>query len=52
MVMARFCDVKAVECGEVVQQEEKDGSEVARGLVDRVAVEGGDCCVPKKKQEL
>ena len=48
VVMARFCDEKAGECGEVVVEDEGKGS-VGRELVDRVAIEGGDCCVPKKK---
>ncbi|KAG4431920.1 hypothetical protein IFR05_012590 [Cadophora sp. M221] len=51
VLMARFCDEKAAECGEVVTEgvEEKG---VGRELVDRVAVEGGDCCVPKGKGSL
>lgn len=50
--MARFCDVQAVKYGEVVEEtvEETTGSKSVIGeLADRVAVEGGDCCVPKKK---
>lgn len=47
VVMVRFCDEKAGECGEVVVEDEGKG--IGRDLVDRVAVEGGDCCVPKKK---
>lgn len=46
--MARFCDEKAEECGELKQEE---GSETAKGLVGKVVQEGGDCCVPKKKVE-
>jgi 4a-hydroxytetrahydrobiopterin dehydratase len=49
--MARFCDEKALECGEVVQEEKREdgGNSVGEELVGRVVVEGGDCCVPKKK---
>lgn len=45
--MARFCDEKARECGEVEESEGVD--EKGKELADRVAKEGGDCCVPKKK---
>ncbi|KAH8601964.1 putative pterin-4-alpha-carbinolamine dehydratase [Bisporella sp. PMI_857] len=45
VTMARFCDEQAEKCGEV----EGDGSQVGKELADRVAMEGGDCCVPKKK---
>ncbi|PVH73329.1 transcriptional coactivator/pterin dehydratase [Cadophora sp. DSE1049] len=48
VLMARFCDEKAGECGEVVVEDDSKGG-VGRELVDRVAVEGGDCCVPKGK---
>lgn len=44
--MARFCDEKAEECGELVV-EGKEGV-VGKELADRVATEGADCCVPKK----
>jgi hypothetical protein len=44
--MARFCDEVAGKCGEV--WEEGEGG-VGKDLVDRVAEEAGDCCVPKKK---
>ncbi len=47
--MARFCDEKALEYGEVVVEGEVQVSGVGKELVDRVATEGGDCCVPKKK---
>lgn len=46
--MARFCDEKAKECGEV--EGDGGGMETQKGLVDRVASEGGDCCVPKGKK--
>ncbi|EPE24499.1 PCD-like protein [Glarea lozoyensis ATCC 20868] len=46
VVMARFCDEVAREMGEV---ESVDVQDVERELVERVGVEGGDCCVPKKK---
>ncbi|KAL2065697.1 hypothetical protein VTL71DRAFT_3367 [Oculimacula yallundae] len=49
VVMARFCDEKAGECGELVVEEGEGGGGVGKDLVDRVAVEGGDCCVPKNK---
>ncbi|RDL31440.1 uncharacterized protein BP5553_09649 [Venustampulla echinocandica] len=58
VLMARFCDEQAEKCGEVVQEEgegEKEGvkggedGDVGKGLVDRVASEAGDCCVPKGK---
>ena len=48
VLMARFCDEKAEECGELAVEEGKEGG-VAKELADRVATEGGDCCVPKKK---
>jgi 4a-hydroxytetrahydrobiopterin dehydratase len=53
--MARFCDEKAGELGEVVVEAKAAGGEeggVGRELVERVGVEAGDCCVPKnaKKQ--
>jgi 4a-hydroxytetrahydrobiopterin dehydratase len=49
VVMARFCDEQAAICGELeVQSPEVDGG-VGKQLADRVATEGGDCCVPKKK---
>jgi len=49
--MARFCDEKAKECGEVevVKVEGQGGDEVGRELVGRVVESSGDCCVPKKK---
>ena len=46
VLMARFCDEKAAECGEVVQEGESSG--VGKELADRVAAEGKNCCVPKK----
>jgi 4a-hydroxytetrahydrobiopterin dehydratase len=54
VLMARYCDEAAERLGEVVEEqavEEKAESEGSMGweLVDRVGVEGGDCCVPKKK---
>ncbi|CZR63903.1 related to pterin-4-alpha-carbinolamine dehydratase [Phialocephala subalpina] len=51
LIMARFCDEKAKECGEVVEEDGSgDRMETQKGLVDRVASEGGDCCVPKGKK--
>jgi 4a-hydroxytetrahydrobiopterin dehydratase len=53
--MAQFCDEQAVIFGEVVPEsheakaEEGEGQDAGRDLADRVAVEGGDCCVPKPK---
>jgi len=47
VLMARFCDEKASECGEVVVEGEKGDGGDGRGLVERVVEEGGDCCVPK-----
>lgn len=50
MVMAKFCDEQAESYGEVkVESEEESGDGTGRDLADRVAVEGGDCCVPKSK---
>lgn len=46
--MARFCDEKAKECGELAVEEGKDEG-LGKELADRVATEGADCCVPKKK---
>jgi 4a-hydroxytetrahydrobiopterin dehydratase len=62
--MAAFCDLKAREFGELVveqQQPRKEGEgkgdgkkegegDVMCALADRVASEGGDCCVPKSKR--
>jgi len=48
ILMARFCDEKAKECGET-EVEESQGGGVGKELADRVATEGKDCCVPKKK---
>lgn len=49
--MARLCDEVAEKCGEVeiIAQSEQEGG-VGKGLVDQVAVEAGDCCVPKSKK--
>jgi 4a-hydroxytetrahydrobiopterin dehydratase len=50
--MARFCDEQALVFGELVpesQPGEVVGGDVGKELADRVAVEGGDCCVPKPK---
>jgi 4a-hydroxytetrahydrobiopterin dehydratase len=50
LVMAQFCDEQAALKEEVqVEKEESAGEDVGRELADRVAREGGDCCVPKKK---
>jgi hypothetical protein len=50
LVMAKFCDEQAALKEEVqVEEEENAGDDVGRELADRVAREGGDCCVPKKK---
>jgi 4a-hydroxytetrahydrobiopterin dehydratase len=43
--MARYCDEQAEICGEV----ESEVSEVGKELADRVATEGGECCIPKKQ---
>ena len=43
--MARFCDEQAGVCGEL--EVDGDGG-VGKGLADRVASDGKDCCVPKK----
>jgi len=48
VLMARYCDEQAVICGELEVQGEEQGG-VGKELADRVAPEGGDCCVPKKK---
>jgi 4a-hydroxytetrahydrobiopterin dehydratase len=45
VLMARFCDEKALECGEVVG--ERGEGEAERELVKRVVGEGGNCCVPQ-----
>lgn len=47
VAMARYCDEQARACGEV--EGDSAGSAVGKELADRVASEGGDCCVPKKK---
>lgn len=46
--MAKFCDEAALKFGEVVEEVEEAGG-LGKDLVDRVAVEAGDCCVPKTK---
>jgi 4a-hydroxytetrahydrobiopterin dehydratase len=46
VLMARFCDEKAAECGEL---EVEGGNGVGKELADKVATEGAECCVPKKK---
>ena len=43
--MAKYCDEQAERCGELVSAET---SAVGKELADRVATEGGDCCMPKK----
>ncbi|KAG9244545.1 transcriptional coactivator/pterin dehydratase [Calycina marina] len=48
VLMARFCDEKARELGEVQGPDEDVKGGKLRELVD-VVVEGGDCCVPKGK---
>ncbi|PBP23996.1 PCD-like protein [Diplocarpon rosae] len=49
VLMARFCDEKAAECGELEARDEgeSEGKERQKELVERVVNEG-DCCVPKK----
>lgn len=42
--MAQYCDEQASLHGEVEIAE----LEVGKELADRVAVEGGDCCVPQR----
>jgi 4a-hydroxytetrahydrobiopterin dehydratase len=44
--MAKYCDEQGALCEEKVVEGTDTG--VARDLADKVAVEGGDCCVPKK----
>lgn len=48
VLMAQFCDEKAAACGEL---EVEGGVGVGRELADRVAVEGAECCVPKKQPQ-
>ncbi len=48
VLMARFCDEKAEECGELDVEEGKETG-LGKELADKVATEGADCCVPKKK---
>jgi len=50
--MARFCDEIAGKCGEVVEEGKEVEGGKGKELVDRVAEEAGDCCVPKKKEAL
>jgi 4a-hydroxytetrahydrobiopterin dehydratase len=51
--MAQYCDEQALVFGELVsegrEEGELGGQDVGKELADRVAVEGGDCCVPKPK---
>ncbi|CAG8984098.1 hypothetical protein HYALB_00010598 [Hymenoscyphus albidus] len=48
VLMAKFCDEAALKFGEVIEDVEEEGG-LGMDLVDRVATEAGDCCVPKKK---
>ncbi|RDW61519.1 hypothetical protein BP5796_11411 [Coleophoma crateriformis] len=48
ILMAKFCDEKASEAGEAEGAGAETGG-IGKELADRVAVEGGDCCVPKKQ---
>ena len=45
--MAKFCDEKAEECGGV--KDVGDGSKI-EDLANTGVKEGGDCCVPMKKE--
>ncbi|KIN07752.1 hypothetical protein OIDMADRAFT_108671 [Oidiodendron maius Zn] len=47
VIMAKYCDEQSEKCGEV---ENAETSAVGKELADRVATEGGDCCVPKRKE--
>jgi 4a-hydroxytetrahydrobiopterin dehydratase len=51
--MAQFCDEQALVFGELMpesqEEEALEGQDVGKELADRVAVEGGDCCVPKSR---
>ncbi len=49
--MAQFCDTQALAYGEVVYERDTEAASARAGreLADRVAREGGDCCVPKTK---
>jgi len=51
--MAQFCDEQALVFGELVPESQEEGvlegQDVGKELADRVAVEGGDCCVPKPR---
>jgi 4a-hydroxytetrahydrobiopterin dehydratase len=51
--MAQFCDGQALVFGELVPESQEEGvlegQDVGKELADRVAVEGGDCCVPKPR---
>ncbi|KAI6716704.1 hypothetical protein JHW43_000816 [Diplocarpon mali] len=51
VLMARFCDEKAAECGELEAEAGGEGEEGGREeeLVERVVAEGGDCCMPKNR---
>ncbi|CAL3968068.1 unnamed protein product [Diplocarpon coronariae] len=51
VLMARFCDEKAAECGELEAEAGGEGEERGREeeLVERVVAEGGDCCMPKNR---
>lgn len=42
--MARVCDEKAEEAGEVFDGEDGDGEERLLGVVEEVKVAAGDCC--------
>lgn len=61
--MAAFCDEQAAAFGEIIPDPAVEGSTVSdiacatepsdsvgKDLADRVAVAGGDCCVPKSKR--
>jgi 4a-hydroxytetrahydrobiopterin dehydratase len=51
ILMARFCDEQASAFGEVEVESQEGQGGVGKELADRVAGEGGDCCVPKKQSK-
>lgn len=51
--MARFCDQQAEAYVELPTEAKVDErADVGKELADRVAIEGGDCCVPKKPDAI
>lgn len=49
--MAAFCDEQASAHGVLEDTPEAEKVASGKSLADRVATEGGDCCVPKSQKK-